>query len=95
MHDLELQTLVSQLAATQKKLDEANETQRQLAADFAFNLTLIAERDNELAAFEAHAADLRQVRVRRCNLRFSSKEHHAMRPFFWKQAPFVDNDPPS
>jgi len=60
LHALEVAELEKQLQEQKEVLEDAANQQKTLAADFAFNLTLIAERDAELSAFETAFQDLRQ-----------------------------------
>lgn len=60
LHALEVAGLEQQLQAQQLALRDAAQQQQALATDFAFNLSLIAERDAELSAFEVAFGDLRQ-----------------------------------
>jgi hypothetical protein len=53
--------LQGEVAKRDEALLQADEQRRALASDFQFNLTLIAERDSELEAFEASFEELRQV----------------------------------
>jgi len=60
LHALEVAGLEKQVHEQKMALEDAAKQQETLAADFAFNLTLIAERDAELSAFETAFQDLRQ-----------------------------------